>query len=227
VKLSPIRSQLAGGSLGGDVTVRLKDGFQYTASVEVKGVSAKTLQQEAKSSAGLAGTLEGKATFAGTGGLPTMTGSGQARVKDCRVENAKVMALLSTVLQVPELANPAFEECQFQFKMKGSRVDTPVVSLKSDAMRLTGHGTYNIDSYALDYAMSLALSPKLLAKMTRKELRPAFKEQPDGFSAVDFRVYGTTLNPQTDLLARVGKAAATEAAKGELDKLLKKKKLPF
>ncbi len=71
--------------------------------------------------------------------------------------------------------------------------------------------------------MSLALAPKLLAKVTRPELRPAFKDRGDGFSAIDFHLYGTTRDPQTDLLSRVAKAAATEAIKGQLDRLFKKK----
>jgi len=225
VKLAPIRAKVAGGDASGDVTVRLKGGFRYVANVDLDGTSVKTLLEEAKSVAGVTGTLRGKATFEGTGGLPTLKGRGQAQVADCRVENAKVMALLSTALQVPELANPEFDECRLEFTMTGSRVQTPVVSLKGDAMQLTGHGTYNVDTYAIDYDMSLALAAKLLAKVTRKELRPAFKDRGDGFSTVEFRVFGTTLAPQTDLLSRVGKAVATEAAKDQVNKLLKKKKL--
>jgi uncharacterized protein involved in outer membrane biogenesis len=225
MKLAPIRAKLAGGALSGDVTVHLEGGFRYVADVGLTGASVKTLIEEARSTGGVSGTLQGKARFEGTGGLPTMKGKGEAQVADCKVENAKVMALLSSALQVPELANPSFDECRLEFTISGSRVQTPVVSLKGDAMQLTGHGTYNMDTYAIDYDMSLALAAKLLAKVTRKELRPAFKDRGDGFSAVDFRVFGTTLAPQTDLLSRVGKAAATEAAKDQVNKLLKKKKL--
>jgi uncharacterized protein involved in outer membrane biogenesis len=225
VKLAPIGARLAGGRLSGDVTVRLEGGFRYVANVDVKGSSVRTLIEEARSTAGLSGTLQGNARFEGTGGLPTIRGRGEAQVADCKVENARVMALVSSVLQVPELANPEFSECRVEFTMTGSRVQMPVVSLKGDAIQLTGHGSYDVDSYAIDYDMSLALAAKLLAKVTRKELRPAFKDRGDGFSAVDFRVYGTSLAPQTDLLSRVGKAAASEAAKQEVDKLLKKKKL--
>jgi len=71
--------------------------------------------------------------------------------------------------------------------------------------------------------MTLALAPRLLAKITRPELRPAFKPAADGFSAIDFRLYGTTLEPQTDLVSRIGKAAATEAAKDQVNRLLKRK----
>jgi hypothetical protein len=58
-----------------------------------------------------------------------------------------------------------------------------------------------------------------------KELRAAFKDRGDGFSAIDFKVTGTSTAPQTDLASKIGKAAATEAVKGEVDKLLRKKKL--
>ena len=40
---------------------------------------------------------------------------------------------------------------------------------------------------------------------------------------VAFNVFGTTEEPTTDLLNRIGKAAATEAAKDQVNKLLKKK----
>ena len=223
VTLAPVRGRVAGGEVKGDVTVHLKGGFRYVANLEVKGADVKTLLSEAKSAGGVSGTLAAKATFEGSGGLPTLKGRGQATVSGCRVEHAKTLVLLAGILQVPELASPDFEECRVEFTQSGSRLSTPVLSLKGDAVRLTGRGTVNLDTRGLDYQMSLALAPKLLAKVTRPELRPAFKPGPDGFSAIDFRLYGTTLEPQTDLLSRLGKTAATEAAKGQLNKLLKRK----
>jgi hypothetical protein len=37
------------------------------------------------------------------------------------------------------------------------------VKLTGDAVRLSGQGSVNLDSRALDYDMNLALSPKLFA----------------------------------------------------------------
>jgi hypothetical protein len=223
VKLAPIRGRVAGGEVTGDVTVHLRGGFRYVANLEVKGAEVKTLLSEAKSAGGLTGTLAAKARFEGKGGLPTLKGRGQGTVTDCRVERASTLALLAGILQVPELASPDFEECRAEFTQAGARLSTPVLSLKGDAVRLTGRGTVNLETDALDYQMTLALAPRLLAKVTRPELRPAFEPQGDGFSAIDFRLHGTTLEPRTDLLARVGKAAASEAAKDQINKLLKRK----
>ncbi|HXK10543.1 MAG TPA: AsmA family protein [Vicinamibacteria bacterium] len=223
VRLAPVRGRVAGGDVTGDVTVHLKDGFRYVANLEVKGADVRTLLAEAKSTAGVSGTLRAKASFEGRGGMATMKGRGEATVDRCRVEHAAALALLADVLKVPELKSPDFEECRVEFVQSGSRLTTPAVSLRGQALRLTGRGSVNLDTYGLDYDMRLALAPKLLAKVTRPELRSAFQDGGDGFSSIDFRLFGTTLDPRTDLVSRVGKAAATSAAKGQLDRLFKKK----
>lgn len=221
VTLAPVRATLAGGRARGDVTVHLTSGFRYVANLEVTGVDMATLLAEAKSAGGLSGTLAAKATFEGSGGLRTMKGRGQATVADCKVQNARTLSLLATLLQVPELANPELDECRAEFTQAGARLSTPVLLLVGPAVQLRGSGTVDLETSGLDYRMSLALAPKLLAKVTRRELRPAFKDRGDGFSAVDFRLYGTTSDPKTDLLARIGTAAAADALKKRLDKLFR------
>ena len=223
VKLAPIRGRVAGGAATGDLTVRLKGGLRYVANLELKGANVKTLLAEAKSAGGVSGTLAAKATFEGSGGLLTMKGHGGGTITDCRVERGRMLALLAGILQVPELASPDFDECRAEFTQSGYRLFTPVLSLKGPAVQLTGRGTVNLGTSGLDYQMSLALAPGVFAKVTRRELRPAFQQRGDGFATIDFRLYGTTLDPQTDLLSRIGKAAATEAAKSQLNRLLKRK----
>jgi hypothetical protein len=222
LKLGPLDASVAGGRTGGDLTVHLQK-FHYETSLELSGVSVRTLLEEAKAPSRVSGTLVGKAHFEGTAGLPTMKGGGSAEVKDCKVEDAKVLTLLSKVLQVPDLAHPEFSDCRVEFTLNGIRLSIPVVSLKGQALQLVGKGTMNLETSAIDYHMNLALSTALLGKIPVKELRAAFKEREDGLSAADFRVYGTAENPQTDLAKNVGKAAATEAAKSGVNKIFKKK----
>lgn len=224
VNLAPIRAKLADGTVSGDIRVSLKDGFRFTANLEVKGASVKTLLEEAKSKAGVTGKLMAKAAFEGQGGLPTLKGKGRAEIADCKVANARTLAVVAAALRVPELANPDLDRCLVEFSMAGSRIQTPVVSLTGKQIQINGHGTTNLDTSALDYDMSLALGKKMLDRITVRELRAAFRDRGDGFSAVDFKVTGTTLAPQTDLASRVGKAAATEAAVSGLKKLFGKKK---
>jgi hypothetical protein len=222
--LSPIRGRAAGGEVRGETTVRFQKGFHYAARLEVKGADVKKLLAEARSAAVASGRLEAEARFEGTGGLATLRGSGKGVVKDCRLNDNRSLTLVASVLGVPELADPDFDECRAEFTLAGSRVTTPVLSLKSRALELTGHGALNLDTGALDYDFTLALTPALFAKVTRPELRPAFRTRPDGFAAIDFRLTGTTLAPKTDLLTRLGKAAATETVKGMVGRLFGRKR---
>jgi hypothetical protein len=224
VKLAPIRGKLAEGNLDGDVRVNLKDGFRYTANLDVKGVQVKKLLEEAKSKPGVTGTLLAKASFEGSGGLPTMKGKGRAEIADCKVANAPALAVVAAALRLPELANPDFDQCLVEFTLAASRLHMPVVSLKGKQIQLTGRGTMHLDTSALDYDMNLALAREMLDKIGVRELRAAFQDRGDGFSAVDFKVTGTSTAPKTDLTSRVGKAAATEAAASGLKKLFGKKK---
>ncbi len=224
VRLAPLTARLAKGEAEADLDLRLRD-FRYAMRLEVKGADVRTLMAEAKAGGGVSGTLESKADFEGTGGMVTMKGKGRAEITHCRLSNVKVLEALSALLQVPELAKPDFERCEIDFQLNGYRVTTPVIDFKGSAMEIAGSGTMNMESGAIAYDLSLALAESLLRKIPAQEIRAAFKPRADGLSVVEFKVYGTSAAPKTDLATRLGKAAAAETAREEAKKLLSGKKL--
>lgn len=224
IQMDPIRGALAGGSVTGILTVRLKGGMRYAVNLEVKGAQVQKLLEEAHSSRTLSGTLKGKAWVEGSGGLATMSGGGQAEIDDCKATNAPVLVVLAEVLRVPELRNPNFSECRVEFSLGGSRLQTPVLRLEGSQIQLRGRGVTSLVDYTLNYDMTLALKKELLDKIPVREMRAAFKEREGGFSAVDFKVFGTSDAPKTDLTSRIGTAAASEAVKGGLGKIFGRKK---
>lgn len=226
LRLTPIDGELAGGDATGELAVDLKRGLRYSLSLEVKGAQVETLLREARSNAAMTGALRASAAFEGTGSMATVKGRGRASVSDCRVRHSKILAVVAATLQVPQLAQPDFEECRVEFSMARSRVETPVVRLKSPTMQLAGAGSLNLNDDTLAYDMTLALDRRWVGRIPMKEIRAAFKERGDGLAAIDFKVSGTSAEPRTDLLARIGKAGATEALKGALGKLFGQKKKP-
>ena len=222
VLLSPIEGRVAGGKATGEMTAHLQDGFRYEGKFDLTGVSVKTLLQEAQSNLRVDGTLRGILSFEGTGPMSTLKANGHAEVDDCQVEDSKMLALLSSVLKVPELASPDFEDCRVEYSLANNVLSTPVVSLKGQAIEVTGKGRVNLVRSTLNYDLNLALTEALLNKITVPQLRGAFEPRGDGFSQIAFRAYGTTDAPETDLLARVGRAAAEDAIKDQANKLLKK-----
>jgi hypothetical protein len=223
--LAPLQGTLAKGTVRGDVRVRLSDSFRFAANVTVEGAQLQKLLEEARATQSASGRLSARATVEGTGGVATLKGEGRAQVSNCAIANAPLLTLLSTVLRVPELAHPELDECLADFTLGNGRLTTPSVRLKGRSMQLTGRGVVRLDSWALDYDMTLALDRALLERIPVREVRAGFVDRADGFAAIDFKVAGTTTAPTTDLAARLGKAAAVEAVQSGLKGWLRKRKI--
>jgi AsmA-like C-terminal region len=224
LSLAPLEAHLGGGPVTGEIRVDFKPDLRYALQVTVNGASVATLLKEAGSPGTLTGSLKANAKVEGTGGVLTVKGAGQAAVKDCRWPKAPLFGVLAGLLQIPELADPRFEDCRVEFTLGGGQVRTPIVSFKGPALELTGQGVTNLVTSVVDYDLTLALSPGLLAKLPGGATRGAFKPRPDGFGTIAFQVTGTTVAPKTDLASRFGKAVAVEAAKEGLGRLFGRKK---
>jgi hypothetical protein len=217
--LSPLRATLGGGTIRGDARVRLQDGFRFDARLKLQGAQLQKLLSEAGAVQGMSGVVAGEATVEGTGGIETLKGSGQVQVDDCRATRVPLLTVLSTVLRVPELAQPELDECRATFTLGAGRLVTPSVILKGPSVEITGRGVTRLASLSIDYDLTLALSQALSRRIPMTEVRDAFKDRGDGFVTIDFAVTGTTSAPRTDLPLRLGKGAAESGLK----KLLRRK----
>jgi hypothetical protein len=225
VALAPLRGTLAEGRIRGDAKLRLEKGFHFQLNLKVEGAQVRKLLEEAKARQQVSGLLDVEAALEGSGGVRTLRGKGRAHVSDCRVAHAPLMTVLSTALRIPELAHPDFDECRADFSLGGGRLEMPTVSMKGASVQLTGMGVTRLDNFAIDYDMTLALDQALLGRIPVRELRAGFEDRGDGFAAVAFKVTGTTTAPQTDLSARLARAAVIETAGSELRKILKRQKI--
>jgi uncharacterized protein involved in outer membrane biogenesis len=225
LSLAPLQAKVAGGAVTGEINVDFAPEMRYALRLETRGADLSTLIKEAGAAATLSGALDARARIEGSGGVATIKGAGNAGIKDCRWPHASLLNALADLLQVPELRDPRFDECRVEFTLGGGQARTPVVSLKGPAIQLAGQGAVNLLTSVIDYDLTLALSPTLFAKVPAA-MRAGFKTRLDGFGVIPFKVTGTTAAPRTDLATRVGKAAAIEAAKGQLGRLFGPKKKP-
>ena len=220
--LEPIEARLAGGPVKGKVRLDLAPDLRWAMDLGIASASVATLLKEAGAAPSLSGSLDATAALSGTGGAPTAKGKGRAQIHDCRVLDHAVTRALAALLQLPELAQPRFDECLVEFDVAGGVARTPL-RFKGKMLELTGRGTYGLVSSALDYDMTLGLGPELLAKIPGNTTRAAFKRREDGFGTLDFGVTGTAVAPKVDLVQKLGLSLATEAAKEGLRKLFRKK----
>jgi uncharacterized protein involved in outer membrane biogenesis len=209
VRLSPLSGKLADGTLAGDVAVNFGDGLKYTVNLQVKDADVTKLLQDAKTKPVMSGKLTATTALTGTGGLPTIVGSGRAQIDGGQLMQVPLLDLLATVLQIDILHDLKFSECVVEFSISNNVMQTPVIRLTSPEIQITGKGSVSLDDHSLKHNLTLAFAKGTLDRYP-SEIRDVFTEQPDGSRTLDFKVTGTYDRPKTDLVKRLLKGVGQQ-----------------
>ena len=206
VKLTPLTGKIADGDLAGDAGLI---GSKYSVNLKIKDADIVRLIQEAGVSKRVfsSGKLQLTTALTGTGGLETIVGDGKAEITGGQLVDVPLLTLMSTILQVTALRDLKFDECLLEYIISNNVMQTPVISLKSPQVQITGKGHVALDDYSLDHALTLVLAKGALEK-TPKEVRAIFTAREDGSYAINFKVWGPYDHPKTDLDKIVLKGAA-------------------
>jgi uncharacterized protein involved in outer membrane biogenesis len=213
VQLAPLTGMLAGGAISGDAGLSLAGDAKYTANLHVKDADVVTLLKEAGVSPMFAnGKLQMNAALAGTGGLETVVGAGNAEIVSGQLGNIPLLSLVAALLQVSALQNLKFDELKLAYTISNNVVQTPVISLKSPQVQLAGKGTLTLADNKLDHTFTLTLSGGALDHAP-KEIRQEFTPLANGAYAIDFKVWGPYDSPKTDLQKRLLKGVGEQLLK--------------
>lgn len=225
VTLDPLTGALADGRLSGDVIFTLRPRFAYALNLQVEKARVDALLEQAHAKPVINGRLRATTTLRGTGGLPTMKGEGRIRIANGKLAEMPLQRILATLFQIPRLRHIAFDECVVVFSLANSVMRTPVVRLTSPEVRVTGQGTVSLARRTLNHRMTLALKKDMLAAIPQHILA-AFREQEDGYLALDFRVWGPYDAPKTDIQRRLVTGTAKQFLEKGLKKLFEKQSPP-
>lgn len=217
VKLAPLSGNLADGTLAGDVTVKFSDGLQYNVNMQVKDADVAKLLQEANTKPVMSGKLMATTMLAGTGGLPTIVGSGRAQIDGGQLMEIPILNLLATVLQMDALRNLKFSECVLEFSISNNVMQTPVIRLISPDLQITGKGSVALADNTLKHDVTITFAKGAIGSIPNA-IVGLFTEQTDGSQALSFKVWGPFNSPKTDLTKRM--------AQGALHQLLDKVPVP-
>jgi len=220
VALAPLSGTLADGAVSGDVGLKLTGGFQYGVNIKVKDGDMGKLLQEAKTKPTLTGKLQAETSLTGSGGLPTMTGSGKLEIVNGTLVGVPLLETLAVLLHINELRNLKFTECRLEFTMADNKMPTPVIRVKSPQVQITGKGVVSLADYSLNHDVTLAVASDLLAKVP-SEIRDIFKKQPDGFLAITFQVTGPYDAPKNNITETLLKGAAQNLIQKGIQKLFR------
>jgi uncharacterized protein involved in outer membrane biogenesis len=197
--LAPLRGALAGGALGGQVTVRLLAPTRYAVSLELRDGRAEALLAPIGGRS-LSGRLQAEASF--TGAAEGTTGQGHAEIRDGQLHDFPALGVVAAALDLPLLRDLRFQEGAIDFVLAGEVLRTPVVRFVSGDVRILGKGEILLRTGDLAHEFTLLVPPAVVRRAPR-EMRAAFTERDGGLMGVDFRVWGPYRSPRTDLQDRV------------------------
>jgi len=221
VKLAPLTGKLAGGDVTGDAGLSLAGDSQYTVNLRVKDADVVTMLKEAAASPMFAnGKLQMNAALTGTGGLETINGAGNAEIVGGQLVNIPLLDLVATLLQVPALKDLKFDEFKMEYTIATNVMLTPVISIKSPLVQITGKGAVSLADYSLNHTLTLTLAAAALDHAP-KEIRKVFTKLESGSYAIDFKVWGPYDAPKTDLQNRLALGVGEQLLDKGLKQLLK------
>jgi hypothetical protein len=197
--------------------VKFSDGLQYNVNMQVKDADVAKLLQEANTKPVMSGKLMATTMLAGTGGLPTIVGSGRAQIDGGQLMEIPILNLLATVLQMDALRNLKFSECVLEFSISNNVMQTPVIRLISPDLQITGKGSVALADNTLKHDVTITFAKGAIGSIPNA-IVGLFTEQTDGSQALSFKVWGPFNSPKTDLTKRM--------AQGALHQLLDKVPVP-
>ena len=220
MKLSSLSGQVADGKISGDVVVKFGTGLEYIVNLQLRGSDVAKLLQQARTKPVLSGKLNITTALDGTGGLPTIVGTGRVEIADGKLMEIPVLNLLIMILQIDALRDLAFTECVVEYSISNNVMQTPVIRVTSPQVQITGKGTVSLADDTLNHDMRITFAKGALDR-TPSEIRGLFAEQPDGSLALNFKVTGPYDSPKTDLTKRITQNLGQQLLEKGLRKLLR------
>jgi AsmA protein len=204
VKLTSLRGELADGKISGDVSVSFGTGLEYIVSAQLTNSDVGKLLQEAGAKQAMSGTLNVSTTMQGTGGVPTIVGSGRVNIDNGKLMQIPLLNLLATALQIDALRDLTFRQCLVEFSISNNVMQMPVIRLTSPQIQITGKGSVALDTHRLNHDMTITFAKGVFDNALLPQIRDLFTEQQDGSLTLDFKVTGPYNSPKTDLTKRLG-----------------------
>jgi uncharacterized protein involved in outer membrane biogenesis len=203
IKLAPLTGKIADGEITGEAGLA---GSKYSVDLTVKNADVVKLIQEAGVAKKVfsSGKLQVNTALTGTGGLSTMAGSGKIEITGGQLVDVPVLNLIATLLQISALKDLRFDECRLEYTIADNVMQTPVVSVKSPQVQITGKGSVSLEDYSLNHNLTLALAKEALANAP-DFVRQSFVQREDGWYTIEFRVWGPYDSPKEDLSKRLAK----------------------
>lgn len=228
LKLSKIDGQVAGGSFNNSARIDLgKKGLAYSAHLGLQSIQAEPLLTALapKAAGSLLGALDLDMDIKGRGTQwetlsKKLNGEGNMFVADGRVIKPALVNGFSTILQLPDMKEIAFDNFKGNVVVADGKL-TLNSSLTSDQIKLYPNGDIGLDGL-LNLSLDTRLSPQLSQRLDSKGKVSKYLTDRDGWSQVPLLVSGNFTSPRFGLDPKGLQSQAKKALSNELGRQLNK-----
>lgn len=169
--------------------------------VNAKGLDVAKILAATGAAGKLTGSLDVQSKWRGAKS-GDLTGEGDAQITGGRLENVKILQEVGTILRVSELNSPTITKAQTHFVVINHETRFNALQIDSPLFQITGNGKVGFNG-ELNADLVLTLQRSLMTKIPN-EINGSFIQKQDGSGSISFHVSGTTSDPKTNLMERIG-----------------------
>ena len=224
MSLNPTQFEMFGGRYEGSIVGRLGKQVSATLDARIDKVDVAQLAAFGGAPDTVTGTLSGTGKFTGSGAdvvqlLHNATGSGSGSIVDGSIRRLHLVRTVILFFGRPAAdageGTDRFDRLDARFSLAGRVIDANAFSLHSDDADVSGAGTLNLDTEALDGRADLTLSEALSKQAGTDLIRYTHEGNRVGLPAA---IGGTLAMPRLTIDVA---AAAKRGLKNEVERRLK------
>lgn len=224
--IDSLRGNFAGGGFTDTARIDLgRPGFAYSTHLVLTDIQldplVSALQPEA--SGKLSGTIALVTDLAGNGTLPAtirreLSGKGEVKVRDGRLDGGELARGLAAVLDLDELQRLTFQQWDGNFRIEAGKVKFDS-RFSGRQLRLSPQGTVGLDG-SLDVLLDTRVAPELIAKLDQRGKVSSYFKDAEGWGQLPLKLSGNIDKPHFEIDARAVTHKAGEKLQQKLEQKL-------
>jgi len=224
--IDSLRGAVAGGNFSDTARIDLgRPGFAYSTRLTLTDIQLEPLVSalQPEASGKLSGTLALVTDLAGNGTLPAtirreLSGNGEVKVRDGRLDGGELSRGLAAVLGLEELQRLTFQQWDGNFRIEAGKVlfDS---RFSGRQLRLSPQGAVGLDG-SLNVLLDTRIAPELTAKLDQRGKVSSYFKDAEGWGQVPLKLGGNIDKPRFEIDARAVTRKAGEKLQQKLEQKL-------
>lgn len=222
IHLNDFSAKLYGGTIGGKVTItydlkRIEKGPEFSTRMKLSALDINEAVKALTKKSLVTGTLGGKMLLSGeTKNINTLEGKVDFSIKDGRISGHPIQNVVALVLQMPNLRSIDFLSAEFLSTIEKGIVNIKKAYLENPGLlKFSSEGKIKLKKQELLLPSHLSIHRSALSRIP--QIAGAFTKEDERWYGIDFTIFGSLIDPKTDLTQRLTGAVISDTLRRLID----------